>query len=135
MKKYRNPIAAIDFDGTIVEHRFPAIGDPLPDAFNVLKALRKSHSFDLILWTCRDHKYLEQAVDFCGENGVVFDAVNDNVFCTQGKFANRKIYADYYIDDRGLFWMAPPPQKLSRWGWIYSLILGSMNNLNLETDL
>ena len=32
----------IDFDGTIVEHKFPEIGKPVPYAFEVIKKLSKS---------------------------------------------------------------------------------------------
>ena len=48
---------AVDFDGTIVEHKFPAIGNELPFATHTLKTLQeKGHR--LILWTYR-----------CGQQG------------------------------------------------------------------
>ena len=34
-------IIAIDFDGTIVEHRYPKIGDEIPFATDTLKMLIK----------------------------------------------------------------------------------------------
>jgi hypothetical protein len=65
------PIISVDFDGTIVEHDFPRIGKPLPEAFEVLRELKEA-GFKLILWTCReDHnrliaqRYLTHAVEFC----------------------------------------------------------------------
>lgn len=100
-------IATIDFDGTIVEHRYPDIGKPLPGAFEVLKDM-KDAGWKLILWTCRENhkkrKYLDEAVDFCRKNGVEFEAVNevipDEDFREFG--LRRKPYADVQIDDRNL---------------------------------
>ena len=34
-------IIAVDFDGTIVEHKFPDIGDEIPFATDTLKLLMK----------------------------------------------------------------------------------------------
>lgn len=34
-------IIAVDFDGTIVEHRYPEIGKKIPFAINTLKMLQK----------------------------------------------------------------------------------------------
>ena len=107
----RKRIAVIDFDGTIVEHRFPRIGKPMPKAFEVMKELQKEN-WILVLWTCRedegkkiDKQYLREAVDFCKENGVEFDAVNETPLeCEfrQEDGLKRKAYGDYYIDDRNL---------------------------------
>lgn len=98
-------IAVIDFDGTIVEHGYPDIGDPLPNAFEVLKELQ-DNGWKLILWTCREDEkraYLQEAVDFCKENGVEFDAVNETIL--QHEFRSedspkRKPYGHVHIDDR-----------------------------------
>jgi len=106
-------IIAIDFDGTIVEHKFPKIGEPRKNVFRVLKQLKKD-GHKLILWTCRDGKYLDEAVDFCKENGIEFDAINNNI--KSGFMPLPKIYADLYIDDRGL--MGIP----SDWNTIYNMI-------------
>ena len=75
-------IACIDFDGTIVTHAYPSIGEPLQGAFSTLKEL-KNMGWKLILFTCREddrlRSYLQEAVDFCQENGVEFDAVNESI--------------------------------------------------------
>jgi hypothetical protein len=34
-------IIAVDFDGTIVEHKYPAIGEEIPFAIETLKMLRQ----------------------------------------------------------------------------------------------
>ena len=93
---------AVDFDGTIVEHKYPQIGKEQQFAFETLKQLiRQKHQ--LILWTYRAGKELDEAVEYCRENGVEFFAVNKNFpeEYYDGSIS-RKIDADIYIDDRNL---------------------------------
>jgi hypothetical protein len=94
---------AVDFDGTIVEHKYPDIGKPVLFAFESLKELQK-RGHKLILWTYRSGKELEQAIEFCKQNGIEFYAINKSF--TEEKFENgrvsRKIDADLFIDDRNL---------------------------------
>jgi hypothetical protein len=93
---------AVDFDGTIVEHRYPAIGEPMLFAFETLKELQKK-GFVLILWTFRVGKELDEAVEFCRLNGIEFYAVNKSYpeeMLDESK--SRKIDADIFIDDRNL---------------------------------
>jgi predicted mannosyl-3-phosphoglycerate phosphatase (HAD superfamily) len=105
----RKPMAAIDFDGTIVKHKFPNIGEPLEDAFEVMKELKEA-GWVLILSTCREdegykieRQFLKNAVDFCRENGIEFDGVNETPQeCEFRPDGGRKVYADVYIDDRNL---------------------------------
>ncbi len=66
---------AIDFDGTIVEDNYPGIGKPQLFAFDTLRKLQE-RGHRLILWTYRTGKSLDEAIDFCKANGVVFYAVN-----------------------------------------------------------
>ncbi len=94
---------AVDFDGTIVEHKYPKIGKPMPFAIETLIELQKQ-GYELILWTYRAGKYLDEAVEFCKEKGLEFYAINKN---TPGEVldettTSRKIYADLYIDDRNI---------------------------------
>lgn len=95
-------IIAVDFDGTIVEHDYPAIGKEMLFAFATLKQLHlKGHR--LILWTYRQGDPLEEAVAFCRENGMEFYAVNENFpgeMTTPGY--SRKLVADLFIDDRNV---------------------------------
>ena len=66
---------AVDFDGTIVEDQYPNIGKPKLFAFDTMKKLQeKGHR--LILWTYRNGKTLDDAVEFCKGNGIVFYSVN-----------------------------------------------------------
>lgn len=95
-------LIAVDFDGTIVEHMYPEIGKEMLFAFATLKELQKK-GHRLILWTYREGEYLQKAVDYCAENGVVFYAVNETYpgEITEGNYS-RKILADIFIDDRNI---------------------------------
>ena len=110
-------IIAVDFDGTIVEHQYPAIGKELPYAIDVLKKLQEE-KHRLILWTVREGKLLEDAVNFCRERGLEFYAVNrDYPEEEKGKNCHytRKLKADLWIDDRNL-------GGLPDWGTIYEMV-------------
>lgn len=98
--KYRR-IVAVDFDGTLAETRFPEIIKPIPKTIEICKALQKNGTI-LILWTCRCGKDLEDAVEWCKTQGLVFDLINENVPENVEKFGNdsRKIFAHEYIDDK-----------------------------------
>jgi hydroxymethylpyrimidine pyrophosphatase-like HAD family hydrolase len=95
-------VIAVDFDGTIVEHKFPAIGKEMLFAFATLKALQqKGHK--LILWTIRTGDLLKEAVDYCEKNGVQFYAINKNYpeEILDDK-TSRKLNAEIFIDDRNV---------------------------------
>jgi hypothetical protein len=93
---------AVDFDGTIVEHEYPAIGKEKLFAFQTLRELQKLGA-RLILWTFRAGKELDEAVEYCRKNGIEFYAVNKNypeeIF---DDTVSRKIDADIYIDDKNI---------------------------------
>ena len=93
-------IIAVDFDGTIVEHKYPAIGGELLFAFATLKELQKQ-GHKLILWTYRSGKELTEAVEYCKQNGIEFYAVNksypEEVYDDS---ISRKVNAEIFIDDR-----------------------------------
>lgn len=108
---------AVDFDGTIVEHRYPEIGEELPFATETLRMLIKEQH-RLILWTVREGDLLQQALDWCHERGVDFWAINRDYPEEEEDKNNhfsRKIKADYFIDDRGI-------GGLPEWGQIYRII-------------
>jgi hypothetical protein len=102
MVDFRGIKIAVDFDGTIVEHEYPDIGKEKLFAFQTLRELEKMGA-SLILWTFRTGKELEDAVEFCRKNGIVFYAVNKNypeeIF---DETVSRKINADIYIDDKNI---------------------------------
>lgn len=98
---------AVDFDGTIVENKYPEIGETMMFAFETLLRLQqKGHQ--IILWTYRHGRALDAAIAFCKENGLEFYAANQS-YPEEGKeyIANcskfsRKIEADVFIDDRNI---------------------------------
>lgn len=110
-------IIAIDFDGTIVEHRYPSIGKELPFAIDTLKKLQEE-GHRLILWSVREGRLLDEAVEFCRERGLEFYAVNRD-YPEEEKERNnhfsRKLKADLWIDDRNL-------GGLPDWGTIYEMV-------------
>lgn len=95
-------VIAVDFDGTVVEHKYPAIGKEMLFAFATLKELQKK-GHKLILWTFRAGVPLTEAVEFCKKNGVEFYAVNKNYpEENYDDTISRKINADIFIDDRNV---------------------------------
>lgn len=93
---------AVDFDGTIVENKYPKIGKPQLFAFETLLQLQKK-GHQLILWTYRYGEALDEAVEFCRENGLEFYAVNKS-FPEEDydPRMSRKINVDLFIDDKNL---------------------------------
>lgn len=100
-------IYAIDFDGTIVEDRYPLIGELRPEAVKFIQELKeKGHIFTL--YTCRHDEELLDALAFLCEKHIAPHYVNCNVPELVVKYGDcRKVYADYYIDDHnvgGVVW-------------------------------
>ena len=107
---------AVDFDGTIVEHRYPRIGGEIPFAIDTLKLLQQE-KHRLILWSVREGTLLEEAVEWCKARGLEFYAVNKDYPEEQKSHQgfSRKLKADLFIDDRNL-------GGLPDWGLIYEMI-------------
>lgn len=96
-------IYAIDFDNTLAVTRFPEIIGPNKKMIAFTKAV-KAQGHKIILWTSRAGEDLENAVAWCHEQGIQFDAVNGPLPEQIKRWGNdtRKIYADFYIDDRNM---------------------------------
>ncbi|MDN3596771.1 BT0820 family HAD-type phosphatase [Zunongwangia endophytica] len=106
---------AIDFDGTIVENKYPDIGKPMLFAFETLKKLQDD-GHNLILWTYRKGSRLDEAVNFCKKNGIIFYAINKSYpEENYDESISRKILADIFIDDRNIGGMLG-------WGEIYQML-------------
>ncbi|MBR6691360.1 MAG: hypothetical protein IKL75_01830 [Bacteroidaceae bacterium] len=109
-------IIAVDFDGTIVEHKYPEIGKEIPFATSTLRMLAEQRH-QIILWTVRRGELLEDAVKWCREHGVEFYAINKNFpeenVDNGGGYC--KINAEIFIDDRNL-------GGIPDWGTIYKVI-------------
>lgn len=100
MSKYI-PIYAVDFDGTLCESEWPGIGAPNRKLIEHL-IKRQKDGAKIILWTCRVDERLQEAVEWCRDQGLEFDAVNDNIPELIEKYGGtnpRKITATVYIDD------------------------------------
>ena len=97
-------IVAVDFDGTLNEDiGFPRIGPPKWKTIEYCLDAKKK-GWKLILWTCRSDGNLEEAIDWCKDHGLEFDAINDNLKELTEEFGNnsRKVFANYYLDDKAL---------------------------------
>lgn len=108
-------IIAVDFDGTIVEDRYPKIGKPMPFAIETLQLLQKD-GHRLVLWTVRKGRTLEEAIEFCRKFEIEFYAVNQNFEGEENP--GGKLNADIFIDDRNI-------GGLPQWGEIYQMITGN----------
>lgn len=96
-------IYAVDFDGTLCVEKYPGIGEARQNVIDFCKQ-KKAEGHKLILWTCRCGEYLEQAIKWCEEQELIFDAVNENLPERIAEYGGdcRKISADYYIDDKNI---------------------------------
>lgn len=109
-------VIAVDFDGTIVKHRYPQIGEERPFAIETLKMLQ-ADGHRLILWTVREREELTAAIEWCRGRGLEFYAVNSDFpeETSENKNFSRKLKADLFIDDRSF-------GGLPDWGVIYHRI-------------
>ncbi len=102
-QEYRR-IVAVDFDGTLAVTKFPEIIKPIPKMIRHCKRLQKGGAI-LILYTCRNGDDLQDAVEWCRGQGLVFDYVNENAEENIEKYGDvdtRKIFAHEYIDDKAI---------------------------------
>jgi len=96
INKENMAIIGIDFDGTCVTDLFPYVGDNI-GAASVLRELADKNL--LILYTVRDGKYLQDAVDWFKYNHINLYSVNYN---PEPVSSSPKLYCDYHIDDRNI---------------------------------
>ena len=96
-------IIAVDFDGCLCESKWPEIGKANPGAIGPLLH-RQDKGDKIILWTCREGKALQDALEWCERYGLKFDAVNANLPEMNAIYGNdsRKIGADEYWDDKAV---------------------------------
>jgi len=120
-------VIAVDFDGTIVEHAYPKIGKPIPFALDVLRKLQMEEHHTLLLWTVREGKLLDEAVDYCAKNGIDFYATNKNYPEEEDGDSPRKLTADVFIDDKNI-------GGLPDWGIIYKAIKSGSNDFQNIDD-
>ena len=96
-------IIAVDFDGTIVQNKWPEIGEINK---HVVEEMRREDEDGtvIILWTCRTGKELEEAIKFCYENDIPIDYANENCEWVKNHFDGEgiKVFAFEYWDDKAL---------------------------------
>ena len=96
-------IVAVDCDGTLCSNEFPAIGIPNENVLNYIRNC-KSSGDKVILFTCRNGEDLKIAVEWCREQGIEFDAVNEDIPDIKnsafGRNKSIKPYFDVLIDDK-----------------------------------
>lgn len=96
-------IIAVDFDGTICAEDWPRIGEANEDMIYTIRD-RQARGDKFILWTCREGQLLMEAIEWCQQRGIEFDAINDNLPEQKKKYRDnpRKVSADEYWDDRAV---------------------------------
>lgn len=94
-----NALIAVDFDGTVVTHAYPEVGDDA-GAVPVLRELT-DNGCRLILYTMRSGELLDKAVKWFRDREIPLYAINENP-SQQRWTSSPKIHADLYIDDSNL---------------------------------
>ena len=101
-------ILGVDFDGTVVTHRFPEVGQDAPHAAEILKEFQ-GMGFLICLNTMRSDKNCYDPIskklippqigkDWFERNGITLDGVNTSP--GQRNWTDSpKVYATHYIDD------------------------------------
>lgn len=109
----------MDFDGILCRNAFPEIGKPNYEVISCIRQLI-DQGHEVVLWTVRNGEELTAAVDWCGDYGLHFCAVNEPAPSNAREYKDkyptpsRKIYADIYIDDHNIeFVMSNPMMGIS----------------------
>jgi hypothetical protein len=88
---------AVDFDGTIVDHAYPNLGQPNLGAIEAMLEWQEKGA-KLILWTMRSGDELMEALKYTANHGIEFYGVNGNP--DQWVWTKSpKALADIYVDD------------------------------------
>ncbi|MGI4021066.1 MAG: hypothetical protein ACRYFA_06130 [Janthinobacterium lividum] len=95
---YKGVIIGLDFDGTVVTHEFPEMGNDIPNCLETLKRITDQDG-KLVLITMRSGKALAEAVAYLTYHKIPLFGVNNNP-SQQSK--SPKIFANIYIDDAAL---------------------------------
>lgn len=109
---------AIDFDDTItIGTKFPEIGELNPHADRVIRRI-KENGGEIAIWTCRTGVHEQSVKNFLELNNIPFDSFNEILPSEKEHWGEggRKIFADLYIDDHG----------------VYAMMCGGINWLEIE---
>jgi hydroxymethylpyrimidine pyrophosphatase-like HAD family hydrolase len=96
-------IIAVNFDGTLCQNAFPKIGAANWKVISYIKQQKKEGAA-LVLWTMREGRQLQDAIDWCTLRGIAFEAVNDNTASMKAFYQNnpRKVFFNELIEDKAL---------------------------------
>lgn len=104
-------IVAVDFDGILCRDEFPKIGEPNYSMVSLVREVMDA-GHEVVLWTSRADDRLREAVRWCEDYGLHFDAVNENAPSNRAQYeeeypdGTRKVYADVYLDDKSVEFLA-----------------------------
>ena len=123
-------IIAIDFDGTCVDHFYPLIGEPVPNALESMRFFNENNH-DIILNTMRSGKHLDEAVDYLEKNGIRLFGINENPD-QKSWTKSPKVYADYYIDDAAIGCPLLKVDGFYRWCVDWEIIMKLFCGISIE---
>lgn len=89
----------LDFDGTLVEHRYPIVGKTLPHCIETLRKWQNECNVLYILTTMRDGQTLEDAINWGNENGIKWFGIQYHPYQKRWTTSN-KCHCNLMIDDR-----------------------------------
>lgn len=87
---------AVDFDGCLCKSAYPVIGEPNHKLIGYL-ARERARGNKVILWTARTGKSLQDAIDWCKEQGLVFDWINEG-----GSSNNKDVWRSRFTNEKGV---------------------------------
>lgn len=98
-------IYTVDFDGTLVEDKYPEVGDNKKLAVWATNKLL-SFGHDVIIWTCRVDSYEAAVRRWANYNLDSFVYINTSTIKTLQKYGkdNRKVFANRYCDNKNPLW-------------------------------
>lgn len=93
-------VILVDFDGTVVKHEFPYVGEAVPNAINVLKELIYN-GHKIVLYTMRSRHFLNDAIEWYDNHNIPLHNVKyDDIKFIRNE--SNKCDGDIVIDDRNL---------------------------------
>ncbi len=112
---FEKVILCVDFDGTIVEHEYPDMGELKEGAKEYINKLY-DEGYYIIIWTCRAGYPLVDMINFLDDKGVKYHKINENApFEMIGFKPSPKVFCNIHIDDTNL-------GGLPEWKDIYRMV-------------
>jgi hypothetical protein len=103
IRRIKDFMIAVDFDGTLCENAYPAIGRENHDMIDLVNELY-DEGYIIQIWTCREGEKLEAVREFMEFNEIQFDTINENPLYRIQFWGSdvRKTSADVFIDDKSV---------------------------------